>query len=96
MEELAKPALEAVESGDIALVPERFKNVYRTWLEGIQDWCISRQLWWGHRIPVWYCFESEGEAEAAGGRCDTWVVAESAEEARALVWPSRALATSFT
>ena len=52
---LAKPALEAVRQGRIKIVPERFSKVYYNWLENIQDWCISRQLWWGHRIPVWYC-----------------------------------------
>lgn len=55
MESLAKPALEAVRSGRIRIVPEHFTKVYNNWLENIQDWCISRQLWWGHRIPVWYC-----------------------------------------
>jgi valyl-tRNA synthetase len=55
MESLAKPALEAVREGQIRIVPEYFTKVYYNWLENIQDWCISRQLWWGHRIPVWYC-----------------------------------------
>jgi valyl-tRNA synthetase len=55
MESLAKPALEAVRSGRIQIVPEHFTKVYYNWLENIQDWCISRQLWWGHQIPVWYC-----------------------------------------
>jgi len=55
MESLAEPALEAVRSGRIRIVPEHFTKVYYNWLEHIQDWCISRQLWWGHRIPVWYC-----------------------------------------
>ena len=52
---LAEVALEAVREGKIRIVPERFTKVYYNWLENIQDWCISRQLWWGHRIPVWYC-----------------------------------------
>ena len=52
---LAEAALEAVRDGRIQIVPERFTKVYFNWLENIQDWCISRQLWWGHRIPVWYC-----------------------------------------
>ncbi len=52
---MADAALEAVRDGRIKIVPERFTKVYYNWLEGIQDWCISRQLWWGHRIPVWYC-----------------------------------------
>lgn len=55
MDELAKPAIEAVESGKIKFVPERFSKIYLHWLENIRDWCISRQLWWGHRIPAYYC-----------------------------------------
>jgi valyl-tRNA synthetase len=55
IEPLAKAALEAVKDGRIKIVPERFEKVYFNWLENIKDWCISRQLWWGHRIPVWYC-----------------------------------------
>lgn len=52
---LAEQALQVVKNGQIEIVPERFKKVYYNWLENIHDWCISRQLWWGHRIPVWYC-----------------------------------------
>jgi valyl-tRNA synthetase len=52
---LAQAAINAVRDGDIAIIPERFTKVYLNWLENIRDWCISRQLWWGHRIPVWYC-----------------------------------------
>jgi valyl-tRNA synthetase len=52
---LADPALAAVQDGRIRIVPEHFEKVYFNWLENIKDWCISRQLWWGHRIPVWYC-----------------------------------------
>ena len=52
---LAEPALDVVRSGQIRIVPERFTKVYYNWLENIEDWCISRQLWWGHSIPVWYC-----------------------------------------
>ncbi len=55
METLAQAGLEAVREGRIRIVPERFTKIYYNWLENIQDWCISRQLWWGHRIPVWYC-----------------------------------------
>lgn len=55
MEEMAKPAMEAIRNGDLKFVPERFDKIYMHWLEGIRDWCISRQLWWGHRIPAYYC-----------------------------------------
>ncbi len=55
METLANKGLDAVRNGQIKIVPERFEKVYYNWLDNIKDWCISRQLWWGHRIPVWYC-----------------------------------------
>ena len=55
IEPLAKNALAAVRDGRIKIVPERFEKTYYNWLENIKDWCISRQLWWGHRIPIWYC-----------------------------------------
>jgi valyl-tRNA synthetase len=64
MESLAAPALEAVRNGKIQIVPERFEKVYFNWLENIRDWCISRQLWWGHRIPAWHCL-SCGEITVA-------------------------------
>jgi len=69
MEELAKPALEAVEDDTIRFHPSKFKNMYRHWMSNIKDWCISRQLWWGHQIPAWYMPQ--------GG----FVVAETREEA---------------
>ena len=55
MEPLAKPAIEEVREGKVKFVPERFEKIYFHWMENIKDWCISRQLWWGHRIPAWYC-----------------------------------------
>ncbi|CAA0087669.1 Valine--tRNA ligase [Halioglobus japonicus] len=66
--ELAKPAIAAVESGDIQFVPKQWENTYFAWMRDIQDWCISRQLWWGHRIPAWYDADGKfyvGESEAA-------------------------------
>ena len=57
MEEMAKPAIAALKNGDLKFVPESFGKTYLHWLEGIRDWCISRQLWWGHRIPAYYCQE---------------------------------------
>ncbi|MBC8584534.1 valine--tRNA ligase [Youxingia wuxianensis] len=57
MEPLAKPAIQAVQKGETKFVPERFDKIYYHWMENIKDWCISRQLWWGHRIPAWYCDE---------------------------------------
>ncbi len=57
MEELAKPAINALKSGELKFVPERFDKIYLHWLENIRDWCISRQIWWGHRIPAYYCDE---------------------------------------
>ena len=69
MEELAKPAIEALKSGELKFVPERFDKIYLHWLENIKDWCISRQIWWGHRIPAYYCDE-----------CGEFVVAKEAPE----------------
>ncbi|MDE6230379.1 MAG: valine--tRNA ligase [Muribaculaceae bacterium] len=69
MESLARPALAAVEEGDISFVPAKFRNIYRHWMTSIKDWCISRQLWWGHQIPAWHLPE--------GG----YVVAENEEQA---------------
>ena len=71
MKELAQPALDNVMNGDIAFHPEKFKNTYRHWMENVKDWCISRQLWWGHRIPVFYY----------GSGSDDYVVSKTLEEA---------------
>lgn len=69
VEELARPAIKAVEDGDIEFVPKNYENMYFSWMRDLQDWCISRQLWWGHRIPAWYdesgnVFVARTEAEA--------------------------------
>jgi valyl-tRNA synthetase len=66
MEPLAQPAIEAVKSGRIRFVPERFTKVYLNWMENIRDWCISRQLWLGHPIPVWYCRDCDGLTVTVG------------------------------
>ncbi|MGP5563231.1 valine--tRNA ligase [Vreelandella alkaliphila] len=63
VETLAKPAIEAVENGDIQFVPKNYENMYFAWMRDLQDWCISRQLWWGHRIPAWY--DAEGNVYVA-------------------------------
>ena len=71
MEPLAKPAIDVVREGKIRLIPERMEKIYYNWMENIKDWCISRQLWWGHRIPAWYCGDC-GEtivAKEAPGKC---------------------------
>ena len=64
MEELAKPAIEAIKNGELKFVPERFDKIYLHWLENIRDWCISRQIWWGHRIPAYYCLDCGEVVEA--------------------------------
>ena len=69
MEELAKPAIEAVKNGDIRFIPEKYEKTYFNWMENIRDWCISRQLWWGHRIPAYYCED-----------CNEIIVSKSAPE----------------
>ncbi len=104
MEGLAKRALGVVESGELKFVPENWTTTYRQWLENIQDWCVSRQLWWGHRIPAWYdadgnYYVAPNEAEAraqAGGRevvqdedvLDTWF-SSALWPFSTLGWPER-------
>ncbi len=67
MEELAKPAIKALETGELRLIPERMNKVYMQWLNNIRDWCISRQIWWGHRIPAYYCDECGEMVVQRGG-----------------------------
>ncbi len=69
MDELIKPAVEAVKNGDIKLIPERMEKTYFNWTDNIRDWCISRQLWWGHRIPAYYCDECGEITVAAEAPC---------------------------
>ncbi|MBE6775743.1 MAG: valine--tRNA ligase [Ruminococcaceae bacterium] len=66
MEPLAKPAIKVVRDGKVKFIPERFDKIYYNWMENIRDWCISRQLWWGHRIPAWYCADC-GEITVSKG-----------------------------
>ena len=83
MDGLAKPALDAVMNDEIRFYPPKFKNTYRHWMENVKDWCISRQLWWGHRIPAYYASPTGGEA--SGNVAPVIIlVAETEEEARAL------------
>ncbi len=83
MDGLAKPALDAVMNDEIRFYPPKFKNTYRHWMENVKDWCISRQLWWGHRIPAYYASPTDGEA--SGNVSPVIIlVAETEEEARAL------------
>jgi len=80
MQSLAKPAIQAAKTGELRFVPDRWEKTYLHWLENVRDWCISRQLWWGHRIPVWYCQGCQhmvltGEQEHACSKCgkSDWV-----------------------
>ena len=68
MDELAKPAIEVVKDDEVRIVPEQWKRVYLDWMEEIRPWCVSRQLWWGHRLPVWYCDACEETYVAEGRR----------------------------
>ncbi len=93
MEELAAPAIASVEEGRVKFTPERFGRIYLDWMKNIRPWCISRQIWWGHRIPVWYCPEGHvtvaEEAPAACGECGSTELAQ--EEDVLDTWFSSAL-----
>src|SRR5262249_20038484 len=84
MSEMAKPALKAVMDEEIKFYPKKFVNLFRHWMENIKDWCISRQLWWGHRIPAWY--DADGD----------FVVAESEEEALKLFQIQKPKTSAFS
>ncbi len=77
MERMAKPAIDAVRQASVKIIPKKWEKIYFNWMENIRDWCISRQLWWGHRIPVWYCQDcaemivTDGEAPQACTRCES-------------------------
>ena len=80
------PGWPAVESGELTIIPQRFEKIYKSWLTDIRDWCISRQLWWGHRIPVWYVHESQEALDIAcsgtgKGSSAVYVVARDDAEA---------------
>ena len=96
---LAEPALAAVQDGRIRIMPERFVRVYENWMENIRDWCISRQLWWGHRIPVWYCAQCGHLTVAVDDpdRCEACGADGLAQDEDALdTWFSSALWTHST
>ena len=94
MEQLAKPALKAVMEDDIKLYPPKFKNTYRHWMENVKDWCISRQLWWGHRIPAWYAAPLNVPAGETSRQII--LVAETEEKARELAQLHPELKNGFT
>ena len=95
MEELAKPALEAVMSDDIQLYPAKFKNTYRHWMENVKDWCISRQLWWGHRIPAYFAAPLNPPKGGTSAQ-QIIIVAETEEKARAIAEKNPALQSGYT
>lgn len=96
MESLAKPALEVVKNKELTIYPPRYEKIYNHWLENIQDWCISRQLWWGHRIPAYYCEKcgkiyvgEEAPKHACACGCTTWVQDEDTLDTwfSSALWP---------
>ena len=100
MQPLAKPAIEVVKSGDVRFIPERFTGVYLNWMENVHDWTVSRQLWWGHRIPIWYCDacgEVAATAEEAIDRCSSCGAADVRQDPDVLdTWFSSGLWTFST
>jgi valyl-tRNA synthetase len=94
LEDISRRALEAVQTGKVRFVPERWGKVYTDWLENIRDWCISRQLWWGHRIPAWYCGNCDHitVAKITPGKCEACGSADLRQEEDVLdTWFSSAL-----
>jgi valyl-tRNA synthetase len=90
MQQLATPALRAVMDGEIDFYPDNLKNTYRHWMENIRDWCISRQLWWGHQIPAWYMIH-DGEEIVIVAKTET----EAVEQARKLTGRGELTASSL-
>lgn len=95
MKELAQPAIDAVKSGELRYIPKRFENGYLHWMENIRDWCISRQLWWGHRIPAYYCTNKDCSHETisanAPGKCPKCGTSMVQDEDTLDTWFSSAL-----
>ncbi|ESQ34362.1 hypothetical protein EUTSA_v10006653mg [Eutrema salsugineum] len=79
---MAKEALDVAANGKLDFFPKKYSKEWRRWLEDIRDWCISRQIWWGHRVPAWYATLEEDELKEAGAYTDHWIVARDEEEAR--------------
>ena len=99
MKPLAKPAIDSVNKGEIKIIPERFSKIYLNWLENIKDWCVSRQLWWGHRIPVWTCQNCSTliVQDSSPTRCDNCASSNLEQDPDVLdTWFSSALWTHST